>query len=320
VTVYKGVKALRVVDYRGNEANLIVVPSIDGIVPVAAKDSKELGPLMGPKKNYMISAKMFFVRMPKISQVSESPDDFKKLAAEHVLDAEPIKLSMANGRFVMRHHRLAKYAGVSIAAKAAQGARGAVKGPSAGQLASRVSGKVKSIAKVGFDFNYLQPHETSFLLGAFGLDREKIAAAMDGARKCAGVIGGAHIEIHHPQWPSTKPQVMKLASAKEREIIKSMRAPFEVILKVAAALDDSESVDSVLSLGFINEENIDRFAAAKPLLEEVTCVITKLLLASRLGMSDIPEEATRLALMHLQRVTSGLDKLKMLGEQQNQPN
>jgi hypothetical protein len=72
----------------------------------------------------------------------------------------------------------------------------------------------------------------------------------------------------------------------------------------------------VLSLGFVNEENVARFAAAKEMLWEVSQMMSKLLLGARLGMEDIPEENARSALVHLQRVIEGLGRLKMMKEQQ----
>jgi hypothetical protein len=95
-----------------------------------------------------------------------------------------------------------------------------------------------------------------------------------------------------------------------------MRVPVDELVKVAAALDDAQSVDAVLSLGFVNDENIARFAAAKPMLWEVSHMLSKLLLASRLGMEDIPEEHARAALRHLQKVIKGLGRLKMLEDHQ----
>jgi hypothetical protein len=47
-------------------------------------------------------------------------------------------------------------------------------------------------------------------------------------------------------------------------------------------------------------------------------MLAKLLLAARLGMNDIPEEAVRSALSNLQRVIDGLGRLRMLEEQKVQ--
>jgi hypothetical protein len=90
-----------------------------------------------------------------------------------------------------------------------------------------------------------------------------------------------------------------------------MRAPMGELVKAAAMLEDADSVDSVLALGFVNEENIERFASVRPMLEEMSGTLAKLLLAARLGIEDIPEEAARSAIANLQRVLDGLSQLEM---------
>jgi len=274
VTVYKNLRSLGVVDYKGNQANLILSPNVDGIVRITDSQRSDLGPLVGTGNNYIVSAKMFFVRMPRLCPVSENPEDFKRVALEH-LDLNPIKVAQANGRYIFRGGPLAKYASVN-----------------------------KNI-----DFNSLPRHEAEFLLRSWGLDHEKTAEVLDGTKR------HIHLEVHHLNFPPL-PGEVKTASNKKhlRKIAASLKAPIQDLVKIAAALDDAQSVDSVLSLGFINEENIARFASAKPMLWEVSHMLAKLLLASRLGMEDIPEEAVRAALMHLQKVIEGLGRLKMMEE------
>ena len=284
VTVYKNLRSLAVNDYQGNPANLILSPNVNGIVLISEGQRDELGPLMGPGKNYLVSAKMFFVRMPRLCGVSEGPDDFKRLAVEH-LDKNPVKVATANGRYIFRGGAISKYASLSRAGKAPVG------------------------QKVAFDFNNLQRHEAEFLLGYWGLSHEKTAEVLDSARH--------HIvlEVHHLNFPSTKP-IAKIASPGRRQLVMAMRTPIDEIIKIAATLEDAQSVDSVLSLGFVNDENISRFAAAKPMLWEVSHMLSKLLLASRLGMEDVPEEHVRAAIRHLQKVIKGLGRLKMLESHQ----
>jgi hypothetical protein len=303
VTVYKNMRSIGVVTYKGERANLILSPTVDGIVPVTASESKLLGPLLGPKKNYIVSAKMFFVRMPRLCPVSEGPDDFKKAAAAY-LDHSPLKVSMANGRYVFRSTRLDKYASVSKATKAAQAAMGAVEGQSLRQLAAK---KMKgTIAKAAFDYNSLGRQEAGFLLGVFGLGHKKVAEVLDQAKSRISV------EVHHLKYPEVASQT-KTASALS-DYARSLRNDVSASVKCAAVLEDATAVDTILSLAFVNGENIARFAAAKPMLEEVSSVLAKLLLAARLGADDIPEESARAALGHLQKVIDGLGKLKERGE------
>lgn len=284
VTVYKNIRSLSVNDYQGNKANLILSPNINGIVQVADSQRSDLGPLMGAGKNYLVSAKMFFVRMPRLCSVSEGPDDFKRKALEH-LDKNPVKVASSNGRYIFRGGHVSKYASVARSDKSLVG------------------------EKVAFDFNGLQRHEAEFLLGYWGLGHEKTAEVLD------GVKDRIFLEVHHLRFPSVSAQI-KTASVERREIANSIRPPMEEILKIASNIDDEQSVDAVLSLGFVNGENISRFAAAKPMLLELSQMLAKLLLASRLGAEDIPEEHVRSALRHIQKVIQGLGRLKMLESHQ----
>lgn len=283
VTVYKGLRSLAVNDYQGKPANLILSPTVEGIVKVTDNQRSDLGPLMGPGNNYLISAKMFFIRMPRLCAVSEGPDDFKRKAVEH-LDANPIKIAQANGRYIFRGGAIPRYSG----------------------LKKTASGYGKNVE---FDFNSLPRYEADFLLRSWGLDHEKTAEVLDSVKDYI------QLEVHHLNFPSTEVHV-KTASPQRKQIIAEMRAPIGELLKIAANIDDAQSVDSVLSLGFVNEENVSRFAAAKPMLWEVSHMLSKLLLASRLGMEDIPEEYVRAALSYLQKIIKGLGRLKMLESHQ----
>lgn len=287
VTVFKNQRSLAVVDYKGNQANLILSPNIDGVVKVTdGTKGPDLKPLLGPKANYIVSAKMAFIRMPRLCQVSESPDDFKRIAADW-LDQNPIKVAAANGRYVFRSKRLAKYASMRP---------------------EPIAGSAR-FTKAAFDFASLPRHEADFLLATWGLGHEKRAQVLD------RVGNYIELELHHMRTRDL-PSIEKVAANPERtKIIAGMRAPIDELLKIAANLEDAQTVDSVLSLGFVNPENIARFASVKPLLWETSHMLANLLLASRLGMEDIPEEAVRSALGHLQRTIDGLGRLKMLEQQ-----
>ena len=285
VTVFKNLRSLGVIDYQGKQANLIISPNVDGIVEVTAGQKSKLGPLLGPGKNYVISAKMFFVRMPRLCQVSEGPDDFKRMAAEW-LDKNPIKVAQANGRYIFKGGPISQYANLGHRKVAGVG-----------------------VEKISFDFNSLARHEAEFLLGYWGLGSEKVAEVLDQSKN------HIRLEVHHLRFPKTA-HTVKTASPKVTAFIDSVRSPIADLLKCAASIDDAQAVDAVLSLGFVNNENITRFASAKSMLVEVSQMLAKLLLASRLGMEDIPEENVRAALVHIQKILSGLERLQMLSKTQ----
>lgn len=273
VTVYKGIRSIGVSDYKGNLSNLILSPTINGIVRVSDSQKSTLGPLLGTGSNYLISAKMFFVRMPRVCSVSSNPDEFNQLAVEH-LDQDPVKVATANGHYIFRSRMISKHAG--------QG-------------------------EVPFDFNHLPRHEAEFLLRSWGLNQEKTAEVLTEAHR------RIQLEVHHLNFKPFKKEAK--VSKETLQIIHQMKGSIPDLLKIASNIDDAQSVDSVLGLGFINDENVSRFASIKPMLAEVSSMLAKLLLGARLGMTDIPEEAVRSSLVHLQRVIDGLDRLKLLDQQ-----
>ena len=84
------------------------------------------------------------------------------------------------------------------------------------------------------------------------------------------------------------------------------------LVKHAAVMNDSLTVDSVLSLRFLNKKNISEFFRAIPLYEEVIIGLSRLLLSVRLGLEAIPEEAVKEAMENLTIVTSKLHELQTL--------
>ena len=82
------------------------------------------------------------------------------------------------------------------------------------------------------------------------------------------------------------------------------------LLKEASALSDTGSVDAVLSLNFINPDNIDTFLENIPRLEEASCKLASLVLATQLGLSQVPQTATVRAMFALEDVVESLKSLE----------
>jgi hypothetical protein len=81
------------------------------------------------------------------------------------------------------------------------------------------------------------------------------------------------------------------------------------LLKEAAPLEDPTSVDKILSVGFLNPENISIFCSYLPEIEETINKLSELLVAARLGLSSVDEGALQKALVHLDKVVAGLREL-----------
>jgi hypothetical protein len=98
----------------------------------------------------------------------------------------------------------------------------------------------------------------------------------------------------------------KLASA---TVAKACPGIKKSMVKEAAVLDDPLTVDHVLSIGFINPENIGTFISFIPDFEETLSKLSELLIASRLGLSIVDTGALERVTRHMDRVIKGLREL-----------
>ena len=100
----------------------------------------------------------------------------------------------------------------------------------------------------------------------------------------------------------------KLAAAKLSETVplKEWKAD---LLKEAATLTDPNTVDRVLSLGFLNDENITTFVDYLPEIDRTIEKLSEMLVGSRLGMEEVPQGALERSLRQLDKVASGLRRL-----------
>lgn len=102
-------------------------------------------------------------------------------------------------------------------------------------------------------------------------------------------------------------EVEKRAAAKVAEAHALRRD----LLKEASVLPDIQTVDSVLSLNYINPENIRLYVGKLPYLERALNTVCELTLFSRLGMSEVPENAAARAARAIDEVVQGLKGLAM---------
>ena len=79
--------------------------------------------------------------------------------------------------------------------------------------------------------------------------------------------------------------------------------------KEASVISDPVAVDTVLSLGFLNPENIAAFVGYLPVIEEGERRLCELLIASRLGLRHIPTGALERAVRATEDVIAGLKEM-----------
>jgi len=83
-------------------------------------------------------------------------------------------------------------------------------------------------------------------------------------------------------------------------------------IKEAAAFNDPQTVDMVLSLNFVNKNNILEFVEALPMFAQVTQKLSDMLLKARLGVTLVEESAIRrtmLGLVEIMDVLNGVQNL-----------
>jgi hypothetical protein len=143
--------------------------------------------------------------------------------------------------------------------------------------------------------------DTMFVLGGLGTNMKyamkKIATAIRHNRPAELRVGNV-IKVAENQVEGA----LKRAASKT-----SKTAGLRVsLVKEAAIIPDPNAVDTVLSLGLITDDNVASFVEALPEIESAVSYLCQLLLAVRLGLSDIPKEALEKAIKSIEPVIEGL--------------
>ena len=143
-----------------------------------------------------------------------------------------------------------------------------------------------------------------FHLMSLGMDSGDATATLDRAAK-NGRVTVANLQpllTEHEKEAAVRAEVMV-------PLLRELPALKVDLIKEAAFLEDNDTIDSVLSLGFINMENLKTFIDFVPQLKEASSKTAQILIASRLGMGAVPEEAAKKAMDNLERVIINLENL-----------
>lgn len=118
----------------------------------------------------------------------------------------------------------------------------------------------------------------------------------------------ANIRIQ-PADPSYPQPMDPPRSTAQDEVIKISAILRKDVFKEAAYIRDKKSVDALLSLNFINPDNLIVFLKNLPKFREVEENLAKLLLMARFGLEAVPEQAVENALKNLNLVDESLELL-----------
>lgn len=108
-------------------------------------------------------------------------------------------------------------------------------------------------------------------------------------------------------------EAQSVASERADQFLAAMPVLRRDLIKEAAMITDPEAVDVVLSLGFINPENVSTFISYLPKMEDVLSALCELLVASRLGLNEIPDAALEKSMQSLEETIKGLRALAFQG-------
>lgn len=114
--------------------------------------------------------------------------------------------------------------------------------------------------------------------------------------------------------PLTPARELFVASKKQAEANwKKIKHLQKDLLKEASFIKDPASVDAMLSLKFLTPYNVALFAKYKGTLDNAAQKLSELLVAVRLGLPDIPEDAVLAGIRGVEDTLEGLERLEQVG-------
>lgn len=148
----------------------------------------------------------------------------------------------------------------------------------------------------------LQASDAMFLGCSIGMDESTAMRALGiaGQRGQVKIAGCRAIKTAH--------EALDESRSRAKELWAELPTRYS-LLKEAASLEDATTVDKVLSIGFINPENVATFVGYLPDIDRSVSKLAELLVAIRIGLKDVPEIAVKNAMERLDEVVMALKGL-----------
>jgi hypothetical protein len=170
-----------------------------------------------------------------------------------------------------------------------------------------IRGMSKLANTVGWDSEELSKAQTSILLASLGADESLIKKAFAMSKLKA-------VEIHNIALPEAWSEKVASILANQRVSAGALEKHASSIrtdlIKEASYMQDAQTVDSLLSLNFVSPDNIAKFISKLGMFKSCISHLCSCLIASRLGMQDIPEQACSSAITKLIDVVRGLELIR----------
>jgi len=287
IGTYQGETNIKGTDTYGNNISLIISSNVKAITKTKSNS------VLSSDNTYLIPDEMSFVPMIGNKKLLDDVNIFDKTAKQERLYAEPTRLFFNGDRFALQH-----------------------------SAASNYNNDV-------MDVSFMKRADVNFLFASFGVGektRNRLIKQAE-SEQC--------IEIHGFNYPTEKtaadksdlkkfvhdikPHMFKeagclfgvMGSAFEKIAKRNNPTHSNAMIKKASDMETSEVVDKVLGLNFITPDNIMKFIVMLPHLEETQKKVAKLIMAARLGVTDLPEAASVSVMNNLTKVIEGLRKLQL---------
>lgn len=167
-----------------------------------------------------------------------------------------------------------------------------------------LKGANKYAQAVGWDHTNLEGWQAKFILASLGVSAEKTAQVV----KRATTMGVA--EVQHARFPALASEKIAAAVPQARKMVELAGKLRTNLTKEAGFMENSQTVDAMLSLNFVNPDNVSKFVSKIPSFKACISHLASVLVASRLGVREIPEQSVSTAMYRLLDVIEGLEALR----------
>lgn len=159
------------------------------------------------------------------------------------------------------------------------------------------------------DRNFLTQDQALFVLVGCGADPGQAQLKMAQALS----VPSRKVSMQVPQQLKMAAEVRGESYLRAEKYLDSMPVHRVRMWKEAAVIPDPVAVDTVLSLGFLNPENISAFVGYLPTLDEAQRRMCELLIGARLGLRELSDGALERAIRAVEDVVEGLKVIAFQG-------
>lgn len=157
------------------------------------------------------------------------------------------------------------------------------------------------------------PNEMSNILGVMGVKKSDIKRVAGELRS----LGESNVHGLGNEYIDTDSVEAIINKSKKAERIKEALCEYaskvqKNLVKVASIIEDPTAVDVVLSLNFVNEDNIKEYVDNVDEMRAVSDKLSSMLIASRMGLRSIDEGAIKKAIDGIESVILDLTEIKFM--------